>query len=243
MMEIGAGGQSYLKIETYKYYSRVYDLFDVIFPQNTQFVLQILGLISENDLIGEMGGGTGSSTRKLLGLFPKVRMTFIEPSPEMMAIAKKRLSELPTRIDFLEKTVDQALPMLEPHDLFIFQRSLYSFYSDINQYEHLARRLYDKTAPGGHIAIYELAEKYDIGQMRDYIPAARAQSELSEAEFEKAVELFLSVLQEFNEAVDRKIYTLFKPEQLVSIFTAAGFTLVNQAGTSYFFNKQGTLLS
>lgn len=226
-----------MKIETYKYYSRVYDLFNAIFPQNTQFVLEVLRLVSENDLITEVGGGTGNYTRKLLGLFPKVRMTFIEPSPEMMAIAKKRLSDLPTQITFLEKTLDQALPVLEPHDLFIFQRSLYSFYSDINEYEDMARRLHGKTAQGGRIAIYELGEKYDIGQMREYIPAAQAQSKLSDVEFKESARIFLEVLQEFNEAVDQKIFTLFKPEQLVSIFTAAGYALLNQKGTTYFFRK------
>jgi len=129
-----------LRIKTYKYYSEVYDLFsnEVLFPQNVDFIKELWGYISPHDRITDVGGGTGYFTRKIIGVFPKARLTFIEPSPEMMSIARERL---PADTVFLQKMFIEALPDLEKQNLFIFQRCLYCFYDNLDDYQKLAMRI------------------------------------------------------------------------------------------------------
>jgi ubiquinone/menaquinone biosynthesis C-methylase UbiE len=226
-----------MQIKTYKYYSEVYDLFsnEVIFPQNIDFIREVWGYISPGDRITDVGGGTGYFTGKILGVFPTVQLTFIEPSPEMMSIARERL---PGSTVFLQKKFAEALPALERQNLFIFQRCLYCFHDNLKDYQELARKIYEKTEPGGHIAIFEIEGKYDIDQMKEYLEGAREHLRLDQKEFMEKWEVFERVLREFNDLVDRQVFTVFTPDEMTSIFGRAGFTpLPGERQNIYFFRK------
>ncbi len=225
-----------MKQETYRYYAGIFDRFsdERLFPQNLEFILKVVGRLERGDKVADVGGGTGYFTSKLLTLFPFVELTFIEPSPEMMALAKGRLPEA-TR--FLERKLDDVLEELEPMDVFIFQRSLYCFYSRLDDYRALAARLFEKTAPGGRVAIYEFDSKYDLEGVRVYLMAKRSSFDLNEREFEESLRLFLEVLGEFNRSVDDGSFTLFRPGEIESVFNGAGFATLSQGDSSYFFKK------
>lgn len=224
-----------MKKETYRYYAGIFDRFsdERLFPQNLEFILKVVQLLERGDKV-DVGGGTGYFTSKLLTLFPFIDLTFIEPSPEMMALSRSRL---PKATRFLERKLDDVLDGLETMDVFIFQRSLYCFYSSLDDYRALAARLFEKTASGGHIAIYEFDSKYDLEGVRAYLMARRNSFDLSEREFKESLRLFLEVLGEFNRSVDDGSFTLFRPGEIESVFNEAGFATLSQGDSSYFFKK------
>jgi len=99
-------------------------------------------------------------------------------------------------------------------------------------------RIYEKTEIGGHVAVYEIEGKYDIAKMKEYLQNAREKLNLTEDGFTEKWAVFEQVLQEFNDLVDRQEFTIFTPEQMVSIFSGVGFTpLASQGKNVYFFRK------
>ena len=225
-----------MKVSTYKEYSKVYDFFsnEILFPQCIRFIEKVSEYVLPQDKVTDVGGGTGYFTDRLINIKPDINITFVEPSREMINLAKKRL---PHKTIFLNQFFDEVLNCLSAQDIFIFQRSLYSFYYNISDYRELAKRLYDITKPDVHIAIDEVEGEYDIKQMYDYLKHNIHILGVNENEFSSNWEIFEKVLLEFNNNVSKGIFYVFEDNELIDIFSDAGFLPIFHENSIFIFKK------
>ncbi len=226
-----------MKPETYSRYAAIFDTFsnERISPAVAEFTDLVAGYLAPGAAVADIGGGTAYFTRRLLEKVKGISLTFVEPSPEMMAIARTRL---PADAVMLEKGVEEALAGMAPQNVFIFLRSLYSFYNDLESYRQLARRLSDKTLPHGLVAIFEMPGKYEIAAIKEYFFNNVALLDLGEDDFDTAWLKLEPILEEYNRSIDDGIFTIFDRDQMVALFGEAGFELAYHNNvTTYIFRK------
>lgn len=211
-----------MKPEHYREFAEFFDFFSNpwLYPQNQEFVDRLSDTLPKKGSVVDVGGGTGAYTEELLSMRPDLIMTFIEPSSEMMGIARERLDAphvlLPT-------TLEEALPGLAPHDAFIFSRSLYALYGDRERYRELFPQLGAKLRPRGYLCIWEFNQKYDIDAQRIYLEANMSDSPEDLRLFHERWPLLRQTLEIFNDGVDSGLFTLFGEGELDDILRNAGF--------------------
>jgi ubiquinone/menaquinone biosynthesis C-methylase UbiE len=224
-----------VKIESYKEYSKIFDLTSshFLFPLNMEFISEISTYCFIGQKIADVGGGTGFFSAKLLERCPGVKLSFIEPCDEMMRIAKLRLTN---KVIYFQDKFEGIIDKIENQDIFIFQRSLYSFYDNLDDYKKLANRIYEKTNSDGHIAILEVKEKYDVKEIKEYLEYNKFRLRLKDHEFSAMWEVFEKVLKEFNENVEKGIFTLLSEKQVLEIFS--NFSLIFSKDNMFVLKKQ-----
>ena len=127
--------------------------------------------------------------------------------------------------------------------MFIFMRSLYSFYGNLGDYKNLAQKVYDKTNSGGLIAITDISAKYNLQQMLHFIVQHKDTLALSDEKFIELIATMLKVFREFNDNIDKGNFTILSKKDLVDIFCGAGFSIVFIYYNIYIFQRVNDLPS
>lgn len=224
----------------YSQYHRVYDIFSIpqVFPILLRFCQQIVELAPKNtNQIADIGCGTGLFTQYLQTKFPQATFDVVDPSEHMLPYAMKRLNQEQTHI--FHGTFDEAYNQLSAQDIFVFQRSLYGFYPDIDTYCQLAEKVYDKTNTGGLVAIYEIAQIHNIPELKEYLLSKREHLPIPQGEWEAHWSILKTALEDFNTGIQEGRYTLLDKQKRKDIFVSAGFTLIRENDNLSFFRKEG----
>jgi len=225
-----------MKPDEYEDYAEVFDFFSrYMRPDHLPaFFEKVARLLPEGALLVDVGGGTGFYTRQLLDLRPDLRLTFVEPAPEMMAQARARLGDAPV---FLEELFTQALPELGVQDVFLFCRSLYAFYGEHGAYQAMFDRLYHHVSPGGLLVIWEFNQRMDLRREFKYYGAQTVSQPDVFEQFLRKWPVLRKAMMAFNEKVEAGIYTLFGKGELDAILVEAGFSSVESDGNVYIYRK------
>ena len=226
-----------MKSIAYDDYSPVFDLFSDrrLYPHLWQFIETVSVYIGRDSVrLADIGGGTGLFTAYLLNHCPGLEVSFVEPTPAMLAQAKSR--ELPRTV-FIEQGIAEALPTLEPHDWFMLQRSLYALCENHQELARLLRKLFDLTRPGGGVFVFELIDRFDIAAHREYLEGKHTLLNMPENDFNKAVEVFMSVMAQFNQDIASGIYCKLSRDEIILLFEEAGYVLDLYHRHSFVFLK------
>jgi len=221
----------------YNDYAKVFDLYSNVrlFPQNLRFIDVAAALLGPGDRVTDVGGGTGMFTAELLVRVPWVDLTFVEPSPPMMEIAATRL---PLSANLVHAPLDGALlAELPEQKMFLFQRSLYSLFGEMDRYRELARELAARTSTGGHVAIYEMPGPYDMELAWGYYSENREVLGISEEVLLETWPVMQAVFREFNDGVAEGRYTLFDRSSLDEVFGGAGFDCSYEDGMTFVYTR------
>jgi len=227
-----------MKPETYVQYSLIFDRFssEKLFPAQRKFIDNNVKYSDFNSKIIELGGGSAYYTKKFLNSVSSRNYTFVELSKDMIAIAKKRLPR------YVKVLNDDALSAIETlkvkQSLFVFQRSLYSFYGSIEEYRPLVKAIYKNAQDGAVVAISEMVEQYDLKQLYDYFYANRNLLGLEKDEdFSRDWKILEDVLNEYNYNVKNGVFTHLSESNLKPLFESEGFKLIETFDTNFYFQK------
>jgi len=184
----------------------------------------------------ELGGGSGYYSKKFLSSVSTRHYTFVEPSIDMLELAKKRL---PRYVDIIDKDALSALNQIEKRqDMFIFQRSLYSFYGTTNEYRPLLKIMYEKSNDNAVVAVSEMVSQYDLKQLYDYFYVNRSLLGLdNDEDFARDWQILKDVLEEYNYNVKNGIFTHFYLENIKPLFESEGFELIENFETNFYFRR------
>ena len=222
----------------YKEYSTILDsmLNNNFFPILTRFVTEIVRPNLKADArVTDIGAGTGFFCSALLEYFPNLQLTLVEPSRDMMEIAKNRLGD---RVSYLEMTIDSAISSLSQQDAFIFQRSLYVIYKDEAHCLSLFEKLHDKLNPSGIIFIQDLSSKYNFEEYQSYLLEECAKTPEQRKELMSQFSVIEKILKTFNQQVDAGKFHLFTKKELEALMATAGFKpLVSSIEDCYAFQR------
>jgi len=182
--------------------------------------------IKDGDKIVDIGGGTGLFTSHILKLYPNLKLTFIEPSFELLLSAKKKLPETSL---FINKTVSDSLPLIQSNqNVFLFFRSLYAIVKQNDELSSLLIELYCKLEENGKIIIYDFCDTFEINNsFKNYFRNLKVKSPKDEIEFEKFWEMHQKMIQKFSEGVNNGEFKVFTKKELISIFKANNFESVH----------------
>jgi malonyl-CoA O-methyltransferase len=132
----------------------------------------------------ELGCGTGRLTRKLINAFPDARITAVDLSARMTAIAATRCPGVETLVADAEDFIQQAAPGFD----LIISNATAQWFSDPAASIRACLRL---LAPGGHLALStfgdqtfrELNEAFRLAYREHGLPDARHASPLPSADY------------------------------------------------------------
>ncbi len=215
-----------MKPEHYEWFGEAFEFFSNPFltPQNQEFIDRLTDLLPKGASVVDVGGGTAIYTADLISMRSDLSLTFIEPSPENMRIARTRLD---ARNDLREATLDEVLPTLEPQDAFIFCRSLYALYGEIEPYRALFAEIREKLRPDGYVCVWDFYEKADLEFQYAYFKANLEDDPEMGPTFERLWPVLRRSLELLNEGVEPGgAFTLFSREILDPLMTEAGFETV-----------------
>jgi SAM-dependent methyltransferase len=215
-----------VKPEHYEWFGEAFECFSNPFltPQNQEFIDRLTDLLPKGASVVDVGGGTAIYTADLISMRSDLSLTFIEPSPENMRIARTRLD---ARNDLREATLDEVLPTLEPQDAFIFCRSLYALYGEIEPYRALFAEIREKLRPDGYVCVWDFYEKADLEFQYAYFKANLEDDPEMGPTFERLWPVLRRSLELLNEGVEPGgAFTLFSREILDPLMTEAGFETV-----------------
>lgn len=182
--------------------------------------------LAPNASVTDVGGGTGQFTDVMLNHLPDLKVNLVEPSPEMMQIAKKRLQN---RVTFYELMIDAVFDKINKQDAFIFQRSLYAIYTNEAYFKSLLKKCHENLNPHGKIFIQNINEKYDTASFKAYLLEECAKTPEHRQEINDKFQIYEKSLITFNELVDSGEFHLFAPGELENDMTEAGFKLIASA--------------
>lgn len=136
----------------YQFQSTIYDATRWLFLFGRNEILELIQSKVQPKHIVEVGCGTGYNTKKLGQLFPKSKITGIDVSSDMLAIAKKKVDQY-NHVTLLERPYAAGIfDKSNAPDLFLFSYSL----TMINpQFEELIHQAHADLAPGGKIAVVD----------------------------------------------------------------------------------------
>ncbi|MEU3271243.1 methyltransferase domain-containing protein [Saccharomonospora sp. NPDC006951] len=135
--------------------AEILDLDAEVLAEHTASITAWLPLHADPRLIVDLGCGTGAGTFALLSRFPEAHVTAVDSSQEHLRRLRDKAAEsgLADRVRTVRADLDSAWPELGEPDLVWASASLH----------HLAdpggalRRIHDLLAPGGLLAVVELA--------------------------------------------------------------------------------------
>lgn len=226
--------EPYLYVE----YSKIFDSLagQDLFPILNWFTTTIvLPRLKPDSRVTDIGAGTGYFSAALLEHLPDLKLTLIEPSPEMIHLAKNRLSN---RAEYLEATIDAVIDTLPQQDAFIFQRSLYVIYQNEHHCKTLFNKLHDKLSEEGIIFIQDFSEKIDISHFKSYLLDDCAKTPEQKIDLTAKYTLLEQFLILFNQGVDAGEYHLFSKDELENLMDTVGFVpLVSGDESCYAFQR------
>ncbi|NUQ24378.1 MAG: class I SAM-dependent methyltransferase [Saprospiraceae bacterium] len=138
----------------YRWQSKIYDATRWSFLFGRNLIIKCLPLdVNGKYRILEVGCGTGHNLRNLALHFPNARITGLDASADMLAIARSRTRQFPERIQLVEKPYALGEEgFREQYDLVLFSYSL----TMINpQWEELLQQACKDLKPGGFIAVVD----------------------------------------------------------------------------------------
>ncbi|MDR1014774.1 MAG: class I SAM-dependent methyltransferase [Coriobacteriales bacterium] len=107
--------------------------------------VEALAYCDQSPRVLDLGGGTGLSTSFLLGRYPDARVTLLDFSNEMLAVARERFKDNPN-IDFRVRDY-RSFPFDERFDLVISGLSIHHLTAD--EKRELAVRVFGLLEPNG----------------------------------------------------------------------------------------------
>jgi len=234
-----------MKPEQYKDYSKVFDTFSHLHlcPRLQEFSDDLIELIKKVSQNGEkkikiidIGCGTGFFSKRIFDTCKNIELTLVEPSVYMLPILKKRFKNKDVKI--LEMGVTEALEKIPPQDIFIFQRSMYTFSGEEKFYHDLEKKIQKRLNPKGIIAIYDFSEKFDVDSMYEYIYQRKSCLNLNEDEFQNQWEIFKNSQIKINEEIEKGNFTLFSPQMRRKIFLEKNYHLLSEFYYYSFFQSK-----
>ena len=233
-----------MKVDIYKNYSKVFDYFYTdgrIFPLGFKFIRGVAELVNPNDRVLDIGGGTGFFTGHLLLWKPDINITFIEPVPDMMVIAKKRL---PSSCIFINETYSNTYTSIKnKFNVIILMRSLYSLYEFRNKYNKIFLEIYNLLEKNGYICIMDFTgQVHHTSKWKEKCKTIKINSIKDEQKFENNWSILQNAIREFNNGIQSGVYHTFNKNELHSMLSNEGFSKVSYKNYNYcyicFYQKQ-----
>ena len=217
-----------MKPEVYGEYAQVFDHFYTdgrLFPAAFGFVRNLAGLLSSGDQVVDVGGGTGFFAGHLLMWRPGLKLTFIEPSPEMAGRARARL---PGTARFLEMPLDQAFHLVEPGQRAVyFMRSFYAAAQSRDDYLALLAGVRQRLAAGGFLGIMDFSGPLELSlAWKERCRQVLVSSPQEESAFDRRWRVLERVWERFNQGIADGTYFVFTLEEMHRMLTGAGFQRV-----------------
>ncbi|MBI3795023.1 MAG: class I SAM-dependent methyltransferase [Nitrospinae bacterium] len=210
--------------DVYREYSAVFDYFsdERFSPSNEYFTNHVAKLIKPKFKICEVGGGTGYFTQKFLDDREDVELLFIEPFEAMLKQAKARLGD---SVRYLKNTFEEVVNTLEKQDVFVFQRSFYHLYKDMESYRRLIKTLYDLTNVEGFVCIQNVPPVFDVPEFKKHFYDKHLEHGLAVETFNEKWPVLEKVMLDFNERTARNDYFCIPADALSAFFIFGGFSL------------------
>lgn len=226
-----------MKPNQYTEYAKVFDYFSdpAMFPLLEQFIDIVAFYLPPNSKVVDVGAGTGLYGELLLQRASRTQLTILEPSPDMMVFAQKRLAD---RAQYCTKAITAALPELSAQDAFIFQRSLYAIYESEAQCQKLLEDINKKLLPGGYVFIFETDQKMDLEGLKNLVAGFKENSVSAKAEFLANWQVIEGMVTEVNEAMDAGKLHIFTAPELDKLLKRAGFSKVLVRDFTYVYRKE-----
>lgn len=149
-------------------YAAAYDLLLSYNPAYIELLTLLRSIVDERSqiLTGnclDIGGGTGNFSRLLLDKCD-CDLTFLEPDPGMMRIAKEKLSGVDT-IKFLQMNFEELTEEECQFDFIMCTHALYTMPEPRNA----LKKIYNSLSSGGHLFIVDLGKVLNIFNWRLYL--------------------------------------------------------------------------
>ena len=141
---IGQDVESY-----YKFHAQIYDATRWTFLFGRQWLVRQLGRLLTPQNILEVGCGTGRNLSALAQAFPKAKLTGVDLSSEMLAVAMRNTSAYSDRISLVAGKYER--PIDGSYDLVLFSYALTMF----NPGWEAAIAAAKQQAHGGHLAVVD----------------------------------------------------------------------------------------
>ena len=145
------GKQQANKIEGYyRLHAKIYDLtrWTFLFGRS-QLIADVAALNPNPKSILEVGCGTGSNLIRLQRTFPAARLTAVDISESMLAVARRKMAKISDNVEFRHVAYSASLKPSEPFDIVLFSYSL----SMMNPgWEEAIEASYFDLKTGGYIA-------------------------------------------------------------------------------------------
>ena len=133
---------------------------NVTIPYYKTFNVEIINLVKATghgpQLWLDTGCGTGTLAESALSVFPEVRFMLVDPSPEMMAVAKSKLeSKYSPRVSFLESSATQEIILPGGKKPDVITAVLCHHYLQEKGRVEATRKCFELLKPGGLFITFE----------------------------------------------------------------------------------------
>lgn len=136
----------------YRIHAQIYDATRWSFLFGRTAILRAAATVSQPARILEVGCGTGKNLVNLCRLFPQARVTGVDLSETMLAVARRKTAPLGQRVQLLQGAYGAAFQCDGPSDLILFSYALSMFNPGFGEAIATAHR---DLAPGGHLAVVD----------------------------------------------------------------------------------------
>lgn len=136
----------------YRLHAKLYDAtrWSFLFGREAM-IKQIVAYAAPTNIL-EVGCGTGKNLKALARRFPLAKITGVDVSTDMLAIARHQLSGLSKRIKFIQEPYTAPLSETTKYDLILFSYALTMFNPG---WENALNAAYQDLALGGMIAVVD----------------------------------------------------------------------------------------
>jgi S-adenosylmethionine-diacylgycerolhomoserine-N-methlytransferase len=108
----------------YLFHSKIYDATRWTYLFGRRSLIERIAKLSTPSEILEVGCGTGSNLVTMSRLFSRARITGLDISEAMLAVARKKLAAIGDRVTLLHAAYDRPLRPSQPFDLVVFSYCL-----------------------------------------------------------------------------------------------------------------------
>lgn len=203
-------------------------------PTHITMLSNVIHYIEQNDAVVDVGGGTGLFARQIFRSRPGMRLTFIEPSEEMLDLAKQKL---PCSVNYINKSIYDSFDLVSPNqNVFLFFRSLYAIVSSEDDVRNLITRVAEKLLKDGKIIIYDLISTIDANESyKPFLKKLKVSTPEDEVVFEAYWAMHTKMNAAFSEEVLKGNFKTFTKDELVSVFSRMKYRLLHyeKAGNRY----------
>ena len=204
----------------WKAYARVFDTFSTegYAPGLHSFYVWIVDQLEARErepaAFLEVGGGTGLLAAKLVEWYPEARLTLVDSSADMLAVARERFAENPA-VEIVEAGAEAHLQALAPGsvEIALFCRSWYAMTEPAKTAAALVRAL----EPGGLAFVFDFAQPIDLEAL---------DADLGQAEPE-LWPIARPAYEVFNEGIESGLYRLYTEQEMRELWRRAGAEVVD----------------